>query len=80
MSADLCQKCQRPKAMPHDVIRWLSATGHHAGICWDGVDYPRLMPDEEAVEGAALLKERLVGLRKQRDRIACLSLEATYGR
>lgn len=73
-SADVCPKCERPKATPHDAVRWLTNTGHHAEVCWDGVDYLRITPDEEAVPGAAYLKERLIELRKQRDRLACAAI------
>lgn len=71
---DLCQKCKRPKAGPHDVIRWLSDTGRHGQVCWDGVDYPRITPEEEAVPDAVPLKKSLVEVRKQRDWLACLAV------
>lgn len=75
-SAAICPKCKRPKAMPRDVIRWLTNTGHHAQVCWDGVDYRRLTPEEEAVPDATFLKERLIELRRQRDRLACHAVAA----
>ena len=69
-----CPKCRRPKAAAADIIRWLSDADGHACVCWDGVEFARLLPDEEAVEGADLLKRKLVDLRKQRDRYVCLAL------
>ncbi len=73
-SAAICPKCQRPKATARDVIRWLNAMGRHGEVCLDGVDYSRIMPDEEVIPDAGLLKERLIEVRKQRDWLACLAI------
>ncbi len=72
----ICPKCKRPKATPRDVIRWLSRAIHYEKVCFDEVDYSRLLPDEEAEPGADLLKKRLAKARKQRDMFVCEAIAA----
>jgi hypothetical protein len=73
--AVVCPKCRRPKATPRDIIRWLSDADGYEKACFDGVTYPRLLPEEEAVPGAERLKTRMVELRRQKDLLLCLALE-----
>ncbi len=73
--AEVCPKCERPKAVARDVIRWLSGADGYAFACFNGAEYSRLLPDEEAVPGADLLKERLVDTRALKDQFACSMLE-----
>ena len=57
------------------MIRWRSDAKGWTQVCFDGVDYPRLLPEEEAVPGAESLKAKLKELRRSRDMLLCLALE-----
>lgn len=70
----ICPECERPKATARDVIRWLSRAGGCEFACFDGVDYARLLPDEEAAPGGDLLRKRLVGARENKDKLTCMLL------
>lgn len=67
----LCPKCQRPKATPRDVIRWRSDVSGYELACFDGVEHSRLLPEEEALPGAELLKGKIAELRRQKDWLLC---------
>jgi hypothetical protein len=64
-------------------MRWLNQTQGCMDPCFDGVEFSRLLPDEdvtETSEGVALLKQRLAVVRKRMFRAQCLALAAQAGR